>query len=64
MEEFIMERIFYCYSKPLKDFLVNECKIRYFSKGKHDKTNKKFWMFCESNELNKNLTVWKSRKLC
>ena len=57
-----MERIFYCYSKPLKEFLVNECDVRYFAKGIHDKTLKKFWMFNGNVKLNENLKVWRSRK--
>lgn len=54
-----MNRIFYCYSKPLKDFLVlNEQK--YFSKAIHEKTNKKYWMFFENEELNNLLERWKN----
>ena len=56
-----MDKIFYCYSKPLKDFLV-ENQERYFSSAIHNKTKKKFWMFNGNEKLNNLLTVWSKRK--
>ena len=42
---------FFCYSKKLKDELVEQ-GIRYTSRGIHEKTHKPFWMFMPSDELN------------
>jgi len=56
---FNLNNIFYCYSKPLKDFLI-ENKFRYFSSALHNETKKKFWMFNKTEELNKYLTIWVS----
>ena len=56
-----MDKIFYCYSKPLKDFLNNN-NIQYFSSAIHPNTKKKFWMFEGNEELNKQLAVWRGRK--
>ena len=57
-----MDRIFYCYSKPLKDFLILNGQ-NYFSKAIHEKTNKKYWMFFHNEELDKLLILWSKNKL-
>lgn len=54
-------KIFYCYSHPLKEFLIRNGE-KHFAKGIHDKTNKKFWMFNGTKQLNQLLTVWRNRK--
>jgi len=54
-------KIFYCYSNPLKEFLKQN-NINHFAKGLHDKTFKKFWMFEGNEELNKLLTIWRNRE--
>lgn len=56
-----MEKIFYCYSKPLRDFLVEHGE-KHFSKGIHEKTNKKFWMFYGTEKLNQLKDQWRSMK--
>lgn len=56
-----MNRIFYCYSRPLKNYLVSN-GMAYFSKAVHEKTLKKYWMFFETSELNILLEQWKLNK--
>ena len=59
--EDILERYFYCYSKPLKDFLLSNGE-RYIIKSIHEKTKKKYWLFEGTDELNKLLSEWRLRK--
>ena len=47
----ILEKIFYCYSKPLKDYLVENGE-RYIIKAIHEKTQKKYWAFMGTEKLN------------
>lgn len=54
-------KYFYCYSKPLKDFLVKNDEI-YIIKAVHERTKKKYWLFEGTNTLNKLLTEWRLRK--
>lgn len=56
-----MERYFYCYSKPLKNFLLENGE-RYINKAVHEKTNKKYWLFEGTEQLNKLFTEWRLRK--
>lgn len=56
-----MERYFYCYSKPLKDFLLDNGE-RYIIKAIHEKTKKKYWLFEGTEKLNKLLDEWRCRK--
>ena len=56
-----MNKYFYCYSWPLKDFLINNGQISLVS-GRHPTTNKKYWVFDGTQELNDLLTEWKLRK--
>ena len=57
-----MENIyFYCYSKPLKDFLLENGE-RFITKSIHEKTKKKYWLFEGTDELNKLLSEWRLRK--
>ena len=57
-----MENIyFYCYSKPLKDFLLENGE-RFITKSIHEKTKKKYWSFEGTEKLNNLLTEWKLRK--
>mgnify|MGYP007135779706 FL=1 len=53
--------IFYCYSYPLKEFLVKNGE-RYFSASIHFKTKKRYWMFKSSERLNQLLSEWRARK--
>lgn len=54
-------KYFYCYSKPLKDFLLGN-DLRYIIKSVHEKTNKKYWLFEGTEQLNQLLTEWRLRK--
>lgn len=57
-----MEKIYYCYSKNLKKYLVENGQ-RYFSKAIHCQTNKKYWMFFHNEDLDKLLILWSKNKL-
>ena len=54
-------KYFYCYSKPLKDFLLENGE-RYILRAIHDKTKKKYWVFNGTDELNRLLDEWRLRK--
>lgn len=56
-----MNRYFYCYSYPLKEFLIFH-RHRYITSSVNAKTHKKFWVFEGTEELNKLLEEWKVRK--
>lgn len=56
-----MNQHFYCYSWPLKEFLINSGQESIVS-GRHPKTNKKYWVFEGNEKLNNLLTEWKLRK--
>lgn len=59
--EDILEKYFYCYSRPLKDFLLSNGE-RYIIKAIHEKTKKKYWLFEGTEKLNKLLDEWRLRK--
>lgn len=56
-----MNKYFYCYSYNLKTFLL-ENGHRFITSSVNPKTNKKFWIFEGTNELNHLLDVWKNRE--
>ena len=39
-----MDRYFYCYSYPLKEFLLSNGQVSIVA-GIHPKTHKKYWVF-------------------
>ena len=43
-------KLFYCYSPILKKALLHN-KFKYLHTGINNKTNKKFWVFENTNEL-------------
>ena len=53
-----MIKIFYCYSKPLKNHLLKN-GIKFLCKAKHHKTEKLFWMFERDYVLDEALSGWK-----
>lgn len=53
-----MNKYFYCYSWPLKDFLIENGQVSIVS-GIHPTTKKKYWVFDGTDELNNLLTKWK-----
>lgn len=56
-----MNRYFYCYSYNLKCFLIENGK-RFITSAVNKNTNKKFWVFEGTDELNKLLDIWKVRE--
>jgi len=56
-----LERYFYCYSNPLKNFLLSNGE-RYINKSIHEKTKKKYWLFEGTENLNNLLAEWRNRK--
>ena len=54
-------KYFYCYSKPLKDFLLNNGE-RFILKATHDKTHKQYWVFASSKKIDELLAEWRLRK--
>lgn len=55
------DRIFYCYSLNLKNFLVANGE-EYVSKEIHKKTNKMFWCFLGTENFNNLLATWRSNR--
>ena len=56
-----MNKYFYCYSHPLKSFLLNNGEKSIVS-GLHPKTEKRYWVFERNNNLDNLLTEWQLRK--
>lgn len=52
---------YYCYSHPQKDFLITN-GTRYVIKGIHPDTQKRYWVFEKSDNLDKLLLEWQLRK--
>ena len=56
-----MDRYFYCYSYPLKEFLVNN-GLKFITAAVNQATNKRYWLFEGTDKLNKLLTEWRLNK--
>ena len=56
-----MEKYFYCYSRPLKDFLVMN-GVKFIMHSVHNKTGKKFWVFSSSDRITELLENWRALK--
>nr|DAI19855.1 MAG TPA: hypothetical protein [Caudoviricetes sp.] len=56
-----MDKYFYCYSYPLKEFLLSNGQVSIVA-GIHPNTHKKYWVFNGTKQLNNLLTEWKLRK--
>ena len=54
-------KYFYCYSKPLKDYFL-ENGLKYIIKSIKKKTHKKYWLFEGTEKLNNLLAEWRLRK--
>ena len=54
-------KYYYCYSHPQKDFLITN-GLRYVIKGVHPNTQKRYWVFEKSDNLDKLLLEWQSRR--
>ncbi|AQQ64328.1 MULTISPECIES: hypothetical protein [Bacillus] len=47
-----MNKYFFCYSTNLQEFLRYEKYIRYICTARHMTSNKQFWLFERTEELN------------
>ena len=56
-----MNRYFYCYSYPLKEFLIKN-GLRYIVHSVNANTQKKFWVFEGTDKLNLLLDDWRTNK--
>lgn len=56
-----MNKYFYCYSYPLKKFLLDNNQVNIVA-GIHPTTKKRYWVFEGNLELNNLLDKWKTRK--
>ena len=54
-------KYFYCYSKPLKDFILENGE-RFILKATHDKTHKQYLVFESSKKIDELLAEWRLRK--
>ena len=56
-----MNRYFYCYSYPLKDFFI--CNgLNYITAAINQSTGKRYWLFEGTEKLNILLNEWRLRK--
>lgn len=53
-----MNRYFYCYSYPLKEFFINN-GLSYITVAINQSTNKRYWLFEGTEQLNTLLQMWR-----
>lgn len=53
-----MNRYFYCYSYPLKDFFIKN-GLSYITAATNQTTNKRYWLFEGTEQLNMLLQIWR-----
>lgn len=56
-----MDKYFYCYSYPLKEFLIANGEYVILS-SVHEKTKKKFWVFKSTSQITQLLEQWRLQK--
>lgn len=56
-----MGKYFYCYSRPLKKFLI-ENGLQYILYARHPATMKRYWVFEKSGQLEECLSLWKDHR--
>ncbi len=56
-----MDKYFYCYSYPLKEFFVSNGEQVILS-SIHEKTKKKFWVFNSTDRITELLFKWRNSK--
>ena len=54
-------RLFYCYSKNLRDYF-KENGIRYLNTNVNQSTNKRYWLYEGTKELNDLLAIWRNNR--
>lgn len=55
------QKYFYCYSRNLKNRLLDEGE-RFICVGINERSNKRFWLFEQSEKLSEVLSDWKASK--
>lgn len=55
-------KVYRCYSNNMKEWLMREKGLEYITIAKDHKTDKTFWMFLKTEELDKALTEWTNAK--
>lgn len=53
-----MTNNYYCYNPIKKDFLLTQ-NIMYIDNDTHKKTNKSYWIYARTSELDKALLKWR-----
>ena len=62
MGEYIKKsKLFPCYSIPLRDYFTSK-GIQYELVGLHPKSNKMFWIYIKTKELEISMNEWSLRK--
>lgn len=56
-----MNKYFYCYSYPLKEYFLKN-GIKYITAAINQTTNKRYWLFEGTENLNNLLTEWRLNK--
>lgn len=56
-----MNRYFYCYSYPLKEFFTKH-GLNYVTAAINQSTNKRYWLFEGTDKLNDLLNQWRLNK--
>jgi len=57
----VNKELFYCYSVKMKDF-IKSMGIYYISKGIHPKTNRVYFIFNKSIQLDEAIIMWNKIK--
>lgn len=55
------KKYFFCYSENVMKFLKSN-GIKYITEAKHVKTDKIFWLYEGTKELNELLDIWNNKK--
>ena len=64
MEVILLDKsndLFYCYSCKMKDFIKSQ-GLSYLTKAKHPKTDRVFFIFKKSGELDEVIKLWNEVK--
>lgn len=54
-------KIFYCYSRNLRDYFTKH-DIKYLNTNINPSTNKRYWMYEGTEQLNNLLKTWRTNK--
>lgn len=56
-----MEKPFFCYSYPLKEYFITN-GLRYITAATNQTTRKRYWLFEGSEKLDKLLKEWRANR--